>query len=80
MVPTSMWHPIAAICYECGISVVILTPTNSSCSSFPSPSRPVNAHHVVQVKDDVVPEALCLCVQMGAHQREREAPHAQPSH
>lgn len=44
------------------------------------PPRPVTDHHVVQVEDNLVPEALCLCVQMGTHQREGQAPHAQPSH
>ncbi|KAA8577539.1 hypothetical protein FQN60_017596 [Etheostoma spectabile] len=45
-----------------------------------STSRPVIFHHVVQVEDNLVPEALCLCLQMGTHQREGQAPHAQPSH
>lgn len=28
----------------------------------------------------MLPETLCLHVQMGPYQRERQAPHAQPSH
>lgn len=48
--------------------------------STSGPCRPVFVHHVVQVENNLVPEALCLCLQMGTHQREGQAPHAQPSH
>lgn len=41
---------------------------------------PVTVYHVVQIKDNLVSEAMHLSLQMGPHQRKRQAPHAQPSH
>lgn len=48
--------------------------------STSGPRSAVNVHHVVQVESHLVPEALRLCLQMGTHQREGQAPDAQPSH
>lgn len=42
--------------------------------------RIATVHHALQVENNMVPEAVPLCLQMGTHQREGQAPHAQPSH